>query len=131
LRSRFYSGYTHTPRTSYVLATFDSKNQTSRHPLVDLHFESHRYQPYTHDVFVHLISGPSKIKTTFRVFFKKSIRLPVNPVLGIQGDLVVMRAASKHCNSVVNMRGRPDYRLADFIVQQSELFLACNAVIFS
>ncbi|KAJ3895973.1 hypothetical protein GG344DRAFT_61738 [Lentinula edodes] len=71
------------------------------------------------------------IKTTFRVFFKKSILLPINPALGIQGDLVVMRAASKHCNSVVNMRGRRDYRLADFIVQQSELFLAYNAVVFT
>lgn len=44
--------------------------------------------------------------------------LPVNPVLGVQGDLVVMRAAAKCSDYVVNMRGRADYRLADYIVQR-------------
>ncbi|KAJ3858163.1 hypothetical protein EV359DRAFT_88158 [Lentinula novae-zelandiae] len=118
LRSRFYSAYTHTPRTFYVLTAASTLNaQACRHPLVDLYFESHRYQPYTHDVFVHL-KVPGRSNTSFRVFFKRSTRLPVNPVLGVQGDLVVMRISSKGRNSVVNMRGRADYRLADYIVRQ-------------
>ncbi|KAJ4495666.1 hypothetical protein C8J55DRAFT_553434 [Lentinula edodes] len=118
LRSRFYSGQTHTPRTFCVLtAACHSNAEQGRYPLVDLHFESHRFQPHTHDVVVNL-KVPGKPKTSFRVFFKRSMRLPVNPVLGVQGDLVVMRTGSRYGNSVVNMRGQGDYRLADYIVKQ-------------
>ncbi|KAJ3908810.1 hypothetical protein F5879DRAFT_985262 [Lentinula edodes] len=118
LRSRFYSGHTHTARTFDVItAAGGSSKRKGRHPLVDFYFESHKFQPHTHDVLVNL-KVPGKSKSSFRVFFKRSMRLPVNPVLGVQGDLVVMRAAAKCSDYVVNMRGRADYRLADYIVQR-------------
>ncbi|KAJ3911722.1 hypothetical protein F5877DRAFT_85605 [Lentinula edodes] len=91
--------------------------QKGRHPFVDFYFDSHKFQPYTHDVLVNL-KFPGKSKSSFRVFFKRSMRLPVNPVLGVQGDLVVMRAAANHSDYVVNMRGQADYRLADYIIQR-------------
>ncbi|KAF9255362.1 hypothetical protein L218DRAFT_1035819 [Marasmius fiardii PR-910] len=55
-------------------------------------------QPYVHDCEV-LYRG-----TRFRVFFQRHVRLPLNDILAIKGDILVMRLGKRNANNVVNMR---------------------------
>jgi hypothetical protein len=72
------------------------------------------FQPYVHDVYVH-ISYPRPM--LFRVFFKRHVMLPHNAELDLQGDIIIMRVASRNRHSVVNLR-TPDRRVADAVIQK-------------
>ncbi|KAF9062082.1 hypothetical protein BDP27DRAFT_1428286 [Rhodocollybia butyracea] len=118
LRSRFYCGRSHSPHPLHIITvTQSSDSQHARDPWVERHFEAQYVQPHTHDLFVE-IKRRNRPTTTFRVFFKRLRQLPMNPVIGVHGDLVVMRVAAHGQQSVVNMRGSADDRLADYLVQE-------------
>lgn len=114
LRARLYTPHNQSPQPVYVLTRTSASS--GRYALVDSLFEAHRFQPYTHDIFVSVKHG--RATTMFRVFFKRSNRLPNNPNSGIRGDLVIMRVAKNARNSVVNMRGASDNRLADYVLKR-------------
>lgn len=114
LRARLYTPHNQSPQPVYVLTRTSASS--GRYALVDSLFEAHRFQPYTHDIFVSVKHG--RATTMFRVFFKRSNRLSNNPNSGIRGDLVIMRVAKNARNSVVNMRGASDNRLADYVLKR-------------
>lgn len=67
-------------------------------------------QNYVHDFFLRVVI--KRRSTLFRVFVKRHKNLPFNPFLGIQGDVLVMRVASRNRDSLVNLRAS-DMRILD------------------
>ncbi|KAJ7809220.1 hypothetical protein B0H14DRAFT_3481596 [Mycena olivaceomarginata] len=70
---------------------------------------------HVHDIAVTVRDGPNTSR--FRVFFKRHVLLPASKSLRIQGDLLVMRVASRNEHSVVNMRAG-DCRLSAFVTRK-------------
>lgn len=77
-------------------------------------------QPFIHDCLVVVRDGRRSHK--FRIFCKNHCSLPINSAIGNignarwHGDIIVMRLGQK--GSVVNMRGRADAKLSDFLVKE-------------
>lgn len=71
-------------------------------------------QPHVHDIYVR-VSRPRPI--LFRVFFKRHVMLPRNVKFNLQGDIIVMRVASRNRQSVVNLR-TSDRHIADAVVRK-------------
>ncbi|KAF9555248.1 hypothetical protein CPC08DRAFT_726520 [Agrocybe pediades] len=108
LRCRLYSSTLNKPASTTAHAKCISQNpQDIRYPCMEDILGGGHFQPHTHDIFVRI---PLQRKRTalFRVFFKRHVSLQLNRQLGIRGDLVVMRVASKNKHSVVNMRCSDD-----------------------
>lgn len=111
LRGRLYSARQQSPKTVSIYATCCSADpQNFRFPCLEGIIEGSHVQPFIHDIYVLHRS------TLFRVFFKRHTMLPYNKQLGIQGDVVVMRVASRNRHSVVNLRPS-DRRIADLILR--------------
>ena len=89
--------------------------QSPRYPCIESTLDYPTVQPHIHDVYVVVKHG--RITTTFRVFFKRHIMLPVSGYLGVHGDVLIMRVASRSNASVVNMRST-DGRLADYVAKK-------------
>ncbi|KAJ6599577.1 hypothetical protein B0H10DRAFT_1959022 [Mycena sp. CBHHK59/15] len=88
-------------------------SHASKASLAGAHIQSH-----VHDVSVTVMHQPRRdgrrVFSTFRVFYKRHVRLSHNTRLDVQGDVAIMRVASKNRQSVVNMR-RSDREISDFI----------------
>lgn len=116
LRSRLYRARTTSPLNPSVHTRCSSSDpQTPRYPCVEGLLDYPGIQAHIHDIYV--IIRHRRVTSTFRIFFKRHLLLPLNHVLGVQGDVLIMRVASKSRSSVVNMRGS-DWRLADFIANR-------------
>ncbi|KAJ7474685.1 hypothetical protein B0H11DRAFT_2282216 [Mycena galericulata] len=114
LRGRVYSASSPLPSFLPIYTRSASANPNdSRFPCVESVMDGLGFQPHVHDITVTLKHG--RATSTFRIFFKRHIRLPHNAALDIQGDLVVMRSAHKNPESVVNTRSS-DRRLIDLTV---------------
>ena len=115
LKGRLYSTKLPFPRNVDIRAQgLSSKPQLPRYPFIESVMDFCPLQSHIHDVFVHFVYR-GKL-TTFRVFFKRHILLPINPRLGIHGDIVVMRVAASNRDSVVNLRPS-DFRVADKLLE--------------
>jgi hypothetical protein len=68
-------------------------------------------QPYIHDCTV-VYRG-----SRFRIFFRRHKRLPKNPSLNVNGDLIIMRLGQKNLEKVVNLRAG-DTKLARQIARR-------------
>jgi hypothetical protein len=116
LRSRLYRARAASPLNPSVHTRCSSSNpQSPRYPCVEGILDYPGIQTHIHDIYV--IIRHRRATSTFRIFFKRHLLLPLNHVLDVQGDMLIMRVASKSRSSVVNMRGS-DWRLADFIVKR-------------
>ncbi|KAJ7635922.1 hypothetical protein B0H17DRAFT_1217191 [Mycena rosella] len=91
-----------------------SDPQALRYPCVESVLDCAAFQPHVHDLYVTVKHG--RHTSRFRLFFKRHIRLPDNPNVGIRGDLLIMRVASRNEASVVNMR-LSDRKLVDYVVK--------------
>jgi hypothetical protein len=76
--------------------------QDARYPCVEGILDGSLIQSHVHDFF--LCINIKNRRTLFRVFFKRHQNLPLNHFLNIQGDLLVMRVASRNHESIVNLR---------------------------
>ncbi|KAJ7166521.1 hypothetical protein C8R43DRAFT_1122101 [Mycena crocata] len=116
LKPRLYSTNTSAPTSLDIFTRCRSSNpQDDRFPCVESVLDSAAVQPHIHDIRVVFKHG--RRTTHFRVFFKRHVRLPANPNVDVQGDLLVMRVAAQNDESVVNMRGG-DQRLADYVAHK-------------
>ena len=71
----------------------------NRVPMVEHGFEGWAHvQPLIHDIDV------VYRQTRYRVFFQRHKHLSVNPVLGVQGEIVVMRVGTLNPQNVVHSR---------------------------
>ncbi|KAJ7655787.1 hypothetical protein DFH06DRAFT_1329224 [Mycena polygramma] len=116
LRARLYAASAPAPQ----LPTVHTRCQTTdpqdlRFPCVESILDCGGVQPHVHDIIVVLKHG--RRTTRFRVFFKRHVRLPLNPHANLQGDILIMRMASSNPHSVVNLRSG-DTRLADFVLRK-------------
>lgn len=84
--------------------------QSTRYPCVEGVMDGALIQNYVHDFFLRVVI--KRRSTLFRVFVKRHKNLPFNPFLGIQGDVLVMRVASRNRDSLVNLRAS-DMRILD------------------
>jgi hypothetical protein len=116
LQARIYLATKATPSSVKIhTRSLTTNPQLDRSPSVESILEYSQLQPYVHDVLITVRHGSTR--SHFRAFLKRHKRLPTNTTLGIQGDLVIMRVASKNLQSVVNMRSS-DSKLADFVVKK-------------
>ena len=94
--------------------------QQVHYPCVEsvMHFAS--IQPFVHDLRVHVIHRPvpgaRPVFSVFKCFYKRHKRLPLNSDLNVQGDLVIMRVATKNLRSVIDME-ESDREVADFVAE--------------
>ncbi|KAJ7429422.1 hypothetical protein B0H11DRAFT_1767893, partial [Mycena galericulata] len=113
LLSRLYSTSESSPISVPVHARCVSSNpQDLRFPCVESILDGSAIQAHIHDIRVVLKHG--RRTTHFRAFFKRHVRLPANPLIGIRGDLLIMHVASQNIDSVVNLRAG-DHRLSDYV----------------
>ncbi|KAJ6553680.1 hypothetical protein B0H10DRAFT_1960478 [Mycena sp. CBHHK59/15] len=111
LRSRHYSTSHNAPR--FVSTPTNIESDVSRYPLVESNFSDAAHQPWIHDFKIKLQHG--KKLSRFHIFMKRGKALDPNACANtIAGDVVIMRAAARDSNSVVNMRST-DSRVADYI----------------
>ncbi|KAJ7807508.1 hypothetical protein B0H14DRAFT_3483164 [Mycena olivaceomarginata] len=89
--------------------------QLLRFACVESVLDDSAVQSHVHDIAVTVRDGPNT--SHFRVFFKRHVLLPASKSLRIQGDLLVMRVASRNEHSVVNMRAG-DCRLSAFVTRK-------------
>lgn len=116
LRSRLYSTQNSFPKTIFIharCATSDPQNL--RYPCIEGVLEDAVVQSHVHDIYVRVLD--KKTSSIFRVFFKRHVVLPRNACADLQGDVVIMRVASRNRDSVVNLRSS-DMRLADFVLRE-------------
>lgn len=70
-----------------------------RIPMVEHGFEGWAHvQPFIHDIDV------IYCQSRYRVFFQRHKRLSINPVLGVHGEIVVMRVGTVNPQNVVHSR---------------------------
>lgn len=98
-----------------------SNPQSIRYPCVESVMDGSLLQAHVHDIYVRVPRQPRSI--LFRVFFKRHAMLPRDSNLNLQGDIVIMRVASRNKQSVVNMRSS-DRHLADDVLRQYASCLA-------
>lgn len=98
-----------------------SNPQSIRYPCVESVMDGALLQAHVHDIYVRVLRQSRSI--LFRVFFKRHAMLPRDPNLNLQGDIVIMRVASRNKQSVVNMRSS-DRHLADDVLRQCASRLA-------
>lgn len=111
LKSRLYSARDAYPRNTPVhVRSTGPDHRYSRYPCVEGVLDDTRLQSYIHDFFIRVFV--KRKPSIFRVFFKRHKNLPRNSFLDIQGDVIVMRVASRNRNSLVNLRSS-DIRLLD------------------
>ena len=104
------------PKNVTVHTRCASPNPQSPHyPCVERALDYPKVQSHVHDVYVAVKHG--RIITPFRVFFKRHTMLPLSGYLGVHGDVLIMRVASRNNASVVNMRST-DGRLADYVAEK-------------
>ncbi|KAJ6608085.1 hypothetical protein B0H10DRAFT_2227214 [Mycena sp. CBHHK59/15] len=119
LKARLYSAYRPATFHSVHVLCESSDPQGRRFPCVESLMNGDHIQPYIHDVSVMVMHQPDGrrdrcVTSVFRVFYKRHVNLPHNARLDVQGDVAIMRVASKNRQSVVNMRAS-DRELYDFI----------------
>ncbi|KAJ7027148.1 hypothetical protein C8F04DRAFT_1267290 [Mycena alexandri] len=118
ITARLYSAHQPAALVPVPSRCSSTNPQDARLPFVETVMGQSSVQPCIHNVLVLVhhkgADGRSAI-SKFRIFFKRHVRLPYNWRLDLQGDIVVMRIASRSQSSVVNLR-RSDNRIADFIV---------------
>ncbi|KAJ7083523.1 hypothetical protein C8R44DRAFT_753382 [Mycena epipterygia] len=106
-------------RRSFVAVHVLCPRTQPRYPCVESVMNFEGIQAFVHDVHVHVLHRlPTGrfVFSVFRCFYKRHMRLPRNHDLDVQGDVVIMRVASKNFQSVVNMRGS-DRQIADFVAE--------------
>jgi hypothetical protein len=117
IRGRVYSTDLEQP---VFISIPTQETQTTRFPLLENHLTGLKIQPFIHDCEVVVHDGRKSHK--FQLFCKNHSFLPINtPVRKLgnrlwRGDILVMRVGKK--GLVVNMRGRSDARLADFLTKE-------------
>ena len=57
-----------------------------------------RIRPWIHDIDV------IYCQTCYNVFFQRHKQIPINPVLSIHGELLVMHVGTKHTQNIVHTR---------------------------
>lgn len=113
LRAHLYSAKGHMPKVVPVTVTCTTADpQSLRYPVLEDIIAGGAFQPYIHDIFV---KRDRRRSTLFRIFFKRHVLLHPNRQLGIHGDVVVMRVATRNRDSVVNLRSS-DHHLVDAIL---------------
>ncbi|KAG6864183.1 hypothetical protein C0991_011758 [Blastosporella zonata] len=102
LKSRLYAARACSPRNTPIHVRWGEAPYDARYPSVEGVLDDILLQSHVHDFF---LSTTIKCRRSlFRVFFKRHKHLPYNASLDIQGDLVVMRVASRNRDSFVNLR---------------------------
>lgn len=115
LRARLYSPRLNHPTNISIHAHCTTSNpQNIRYPCVESVMDGSPLQSYIHDIYVR-VSRPRPV--LFRIFFKRHIMLPHNTKLNLQGDIIIMRVASRNRHSVVNIR-TSDRHIIDAVLQK-------------
>ncbi|KAJ3990866.1 hypothetical protein F5050DRAFT_1880372 [Lentinula boryana] len=83
-------------------------HHTERLPMVEHAFEAWpRIQPWIHDIDV------IYRRTRYKVFFQRHKRIPINPMLGIHGELLIMHVGIKNSQNVVHTHSGDKKRAHD------------------
>ncbi|KAJ3766233.1 hypothetical protein FB446DRAFT_826672 [Lentinula raphanica] len=93
-----------TNTTTRIKVSTDSTRPARHHDVIRTPFVESRFVGWDDtQAHIHNIDVMYR-RCRYRVFFQRHQSLPTNVVLGIQGDLVVMRVGAKNTENVVNAR---------------------------
>ena len=127
LCSCLYSTQDSFPKTIFIHARCAmSDPQNLHYPCIEGVLEDAVVQSHVHDIYVRVLD--KKTSSIFCIFLKRHVVLPQNACADLQGDMVIMRVASRNRDSVVNLRSL-DMQLADFVLREYVHFVKafiCN-----